>query len=372
MVRRLGAAVLAVLLLLPGQVRAAEEKGITARGWALMEAESGRLLMGENEGEKLPMASTTKIMTALLILEAGEDLDTLVTVPKEAAKTEGSSLHLSAGERLSLRDLLYGLMMVSGNDAAVALAVHLDGSVAAFADRMNRRAADLGCENTHFTNPHGLHDPDHYTCALDLCRIARAAMALPLFRALVSAETYAASTGSRPRTFRTKNRVLTQIEGGCGVKTGYTKKAGRCLCFAAQRQGMLLIGAALNAPDMWADAETILDRGFAAFILRPFLSPGQTVGRVAVDGGMKKALPAAAKEGILYPVRRDGSEAATVQVRLLDRIPAPVEQGCVLGEAALLVDGTPVLTVPLIAREGAQARRFGAALFRVMEGYLIA
>ena len=140
----------------------------------------------------------------------------------------------------------------------------------------------------------------------------------------------------------------------------------------AERQGMLLIGAALNAPDMWADAETILDRGFAAFTLSPFLSPGQIVGRVAVDGGMKKALPAAAKEGILYPVRRDGSEAATVQVRLLDRIPAPVEQGCVLGEAALLVNGTPVLTVPLIAREGAQARRFGPALFRVMEGYLIA
>ena len=139
MVRRIRLLLLAALLLLPGQARAAQrEERITAKAWALAEAESGRLLLGEHEHDRLPMASTTKIMTALLVIESGEDLDELVTVPPEAAGTEGSSMHLAAGERLSLRDLLYGLMMVSGNDAAVALAIHLDQSAAAFAVRPSR------------------------------------------------------------------------------------------------------------------------------------------------------------------------------------------------------------------------------------------
>ena len=237
MVKRIRLLLLALLLLIPGSVRAAQkEERITAKAYALIEANSGRLLAGAQEHNRLPMASTTKIMTALLIIESGEDLDREIAVPPEAAGTEGSSMHLGAGERISLRDLLYGLMMVSGNDAAVALAVHFSGSVDAFADRMNARAAALGCTDTHFVNPNGLHDPDHYTSAFDLCRIAAAAMAHPFFRELVSTQRYTATTGDRPRTFHTKNKVLTQIDGGCGVKTGFTKKAGRCLCFAAERQ----------------------------------------------------------------------------------------------------------------------------------------
>ena len=373
MVRRFRSLLLILLLLIPGQARAAQKEGrITAKAWALVEATSGRLLLGENERDRRPMASTTKIMTALLGLEAGEDLDTLIVVPPEAAGTEGSSMHLNAGEKLSLRDLLYGLMMVSGNDAAVTLAVHFSGSVDVFAARMNEKAAALGCEDTHFMNPNGLHDPDHYTSAADLCRMAAAAMEEPFFRELVSTQRYITSTGDKPRTFRTKNKVLTQIEGGCGIKTGFTKKAGRCLCFAAQRQGMLLIGAVLNAPDMWNDAQKILDRGFADYELRTFLTPGLAVGTITVTGGTKKTLPAAAKEDILYPVRRDGRDETDLRIRLVDGLTAPVEAGAQAGEAILTVNGEGVVSVPLILREGASPLTFDWFLRQVMGAYLTA
>ena len=369
--RRLGLWLLALLLLIPAPARAAQkQEEISAKAYALVEAGSGRLLLGKNEHDRLPMASTTKIMTALLILEAGEDLDQLIAVDQQAAGTEGSSLYLEAGERISLRDLLYGLMMKSGNDAAVALAIHMDGSVTAFADRMNRRAAELGCADTHFVNPNGLHDPDHYTSAYDLCRMAAAAMELPFFRELVSTERYTATTGDRVRTFQTKNKVLTRVEGGCGVKTGYTKKAGRCLCFAAQRAGMLLIGAALNAPDMWGDGKKLLDRGFSEYELCTFLAPGEIPDRIAVAGSTKKTLPVAAKEGILYPVRRDGRDEISLDIRLPDSVTAPVARSQELGEAILTVNGERVKAVPLIAREGASPLTFGWFMRRVLEGYI--
>ena len=371
--RRGGLLILALALLLPGQAMAQTKPGtVSATAYALVEAGSGRLLLGEREHDRLPMASTTKIMTALLVIESGEDPDTLVTVPPEAAGTEGSSMHLAAGEKLSLRDLLYGLMMVSGNDAAVALAVHLSRSVETFADRMNARAADLGCADTHFVNPNGLHDSDHYTSAHDLCRMAAAAMELPFFREIVSAERYTTATGDRARTFHTKNKVLTQIDGGCGIKTGYTKKAGRCLCFAARREGMLLIGAVLHAPDMWNDAKKILDTGFSEYELHVFLTPGQNLGIVPVTGSEKKSLPAEAKEGILYPVRRDGLDETQLDIHLWDGLAAPVLPGSIAGEAVLTINGTRVQAVPLVTEEGASPLTFSWFFKRVIQAFLAA
>ena len=197
-------------------------------------------------------------------------------------------------------------------------------------------------------------------------------MALPFFRELVSRSRYTTATGDRVRTFRTKNRMLTEVEGGCGVKTGFTKKAGRCLCFAARREGMLLIGAVLNAPDMWGDAKKLLDRGFSAYELHTFLTPGQAVGAVPVGGSAKKTLPAAAKEGILYPIRKDGTDHADLVIRLSETLTAPVAAGARIGEAVLTVHGERVVSVPLIAREGAEPLSFRWFFKRVTEGYLTA
>ena len=232
--KRLLAAAICLIMLLPGIARAETQPAADAPADAayLIEANSGRVLYTKNENAHLPMASTTKIMTALLAIESGR-MDETVTVPDEAVGTEGSSMYLKKGETLRFSDLVYGLMLTSGNDAAVAIACLLDGSTAAFADRMNARAEALGLNDTHFVTPNGLHDPNHYTSARDLAMLSAKALEDPTFAKIVSTQ-YHRTEGSNPRTLKNKNRLLWEYEGGVGVKTGYTKKAGKCLVFAAE------------------------------------------------------------------------------------------------------------------------------------------
>lgn len=231
----------AALTLLNGHARAQEEKLIetSAKAAVLIEKNTGRVLYRRNEETALPMASTTKVMTALLALEEGQ-LDDVVTVSRNAFGVPGTSIYLSEGEKLTLRDLLYGLMLASGNDAAVAIAEHIGGSVDAFCRRMTERAAELGCQNTVFLSPNGLPTLGHHTTAYDLALIAREAMDHPEFREIVS--TRRASIPWEGRTYsrilNNKNRLLTDYDGATGIKTGYTKAAGRCLVFGAKRDGL--------------------------------------------------------------------------------------------------------------------------------------
>lgn len=214
---------LCMVFLWPVREARGESLSTGARGAALIEASSGRILYESHGNDPLPMASTTKIMTALIALERG-DLQELIPVPREAEGTEGSSMYLTAGERLSLEDLLYGLMLTSGNDAAVAIALYFGGSLEGFAALMNDKARELGCADTHFVTPHGLHDPEHYTTALDLCRIARAAMETEAFAKIVSTQYHKTSTGCRVRTLKNKNKTLWSFEGGCGIKPVLQKR----------------------------------------------------------------------------------------------------------------------------------------------------
>lgn len=222
-----------------------------------MELSTGCVFCQNNADEKLPMASTTKIMTALLIVEDC-DLDEVITVPDEAVGVEGSSIYLKKNEKIDIKDLVYGLMLRSGNDAAVALAIHHSGSVKNFADAMNEKAKQIGAQNTNFTNPSGLPDKSHYTTARDLCEIARCAMQNPTFKQIVSTKNY---TG-KYRTYSNKNKFLYNYEGAEGVKTGYTVKAGRCLVTAAERNGMTIICAVLNCQDMYERCARLTDECF--------------------------------------------------------------------------------------------------------------
>lgn len=353
MSRRLGACFagcLCLLLLAPMEKTEAESLSVSAGGAALIEAHSGRVLYEKEGDTPLPMASTTKIMTALLALEQGE-LEELITVPKEAEGTEGSSMYLKAGEKLSLCDLLYGLLLTSGNDAAVTIACHFGGSIEGFADRMNEKARELGCEHTHFVNPHGLHDANHYTSALDLCTIARAAMEVETFRTIVATQYYQTTTGEKVRTLKNKNKTLWAFEGGCGIKTGYTKKAGRCLVFSAEREGMLLMGVVLNCPNMWSEAFSLLQYGFDTYALESLQDAAEPLREVKVEGGVKKALPAVLKTGILYPIRKEGTEKITWEVSLLDPLTAPVEAGDVIGKLTMCLDGEAVAYEEILAGE---------------------
>lgn len=222
----------------------------------VIEVSSRRFLHEKDADTQLPMASTTKILTALIILEDC-DLNELVTIPQEAERAGGSSVYLRKGETHTVNELLYGLMLRSGNDCAVSLAVHRSGSVKQFSALMNIRAAQLGAEHSSFRNPHGLPEENHGTTARDLALISAAAMENKTFREIVSSKFYP------PEGWRNKNKLLFDYEGACGVKTGFTQKAGRCLVAAAERKGRLIVSVVLNSPMMYERTKELLDRAFS-------------------------------------------------------------------------------------------------------------
>lgn len=227
-----------------------------------MELSTETVLKEGNADARLPMASTTKIMTALIVVEDC-NLDEVITVPDQSVGVEGSSIYLKKGEQIDIRDLLYGLMLRSGNDSATALAIHHSGSVEKFVEVMNDRAKKIGAMSTNFTNPSGLPDNDHYTTARDLCKIACYAMKNPTFKEIVSTQSYK----GKFRTYANKNKMLYSYDGANGVKTGYTVKAGRCLVSSAERDGMDVVTVVLNCPDMYERSKSLLDDAFENYKL---------------------------------------------------------------------------------------------------------
>lgn len=236
----------------------------SAKGAVLINGTTGKVLWESNSDKRLPMASTTKIMTALLLCESG-NLDREITVTECDVTVEGSSMGLLAGDTVSYEALLYGMMLSSGNDAANTVAYALSGSVDGFVALMNKRAAQIGLENTNFETPSGLDSENHYSTALDMALLARAALQNKDFREAAASKTKTVSFGNPPyrRTLKNHNRLLDGYEGLIGVKTGYTKKSGRCLVTAAEREGGFLIAVTLCDPDDWNDHRSMLDYGFS-------------------------------------------------------------------------------------------------------------
>ncbi len=295
----------------------------------VIERSSGRVLDEKNADKKRPMASTTKIATAITVLENCEDIDKKVKVPKEAVGVEGSSIYLEEGEELSIRDLLYGLMLQSGNDCAVALAVLTSGNVTNFAIRMNKIATKVGAVNTNFTNPHGLHDDNHYTTARDLALITAYAMSNPVFREIVSTKRYEMPWANRDykRVVVNKNKILSTYEGGNGVKTGYTKKAGRCLVASSKRNGMEVVAVVLNCSPMFEDCRSLMDKAHLNYNLVD-LSLKIPKQEMKVNNGKEKSVELKIKdEPLLYPLTLE--EQKTVKYEVLDITDgsAPVKKG---------------------------------------------
>ena len=231
---------------------------VSAKSAALLDGATGTCLYEQNGDQRALIASTTKIMTGLLVCEAGEP-ERSVTVPDAAVWVEGSSMYLKSGETLTRRELLYGMMLHSGNDAALTLAISVSGSEAAFVRQMNLRARALGLTQTHFANPHGLDSGENYSTALDLAQLARAALQNEAFRTVVSTKTVSCAG----RTLTNHNKLLWRYDGCIGVKTGYTRHAGRILVSAAERDGRQLIAVTISDPDDWRDHAALLDYGFA-------------------------------------------------------------------------------------------------------------
>ena len=235
-----------------------------------MEKNSRRILYESNGDQRLPMASTTKIATAITVLESCDDINERMVIPQEAEGVEGSSVYLKSGDEYSVNDLLYGLMLRSGNDCATALALHCAGSVADFCARMNDTAQRAGAISTQFKNPHGLPMSGHYTTAQDLTAITCYALQNPTFCQIVSTKYY------EPYGWKNKNKLLFEYSACVGVKTGYTKEAGRCLVSAATQDGMTLVCSVLNCGDMYARSEKLLKDGFSAYEYVKLIDKTQT------------------------------------------------------------------------------------------------
>ena len=337
---------------------------------AVIEEKTGRVLYALNEEQELPMASTTKIMTALLAIE-NCDLQEAVTAGENAFGVPGTSIYLEKGETLTLEQMLYGLMLASGNDAAVAIAEHVGGSMEAFCEMMNLRAAELGCLHTHYATPHGLPADDHYTSALDLCRIARQAMTMPFFRQVVSTQraTIPWENHAYERVLNNKNKLLSTYPGAIGVKTGYTKAAGRCLVFAAERDGMTVIGSVLNCPDWFDQSARLLDQAFAEYDRYEALRAGEIVHWLPVSGGTEEGVELITAEALAAPLR--AGESAEIGFRWPQIQAAGFEKGDRLGTAFLTVNGEELCSVPLIAAQSVPERSFRYGLGRTGAEWLL-
>jgi len=362
-------ALLALLTLLQAAQASEQPFTVEAKAAVLIDGASGRILFAQNANQRLPMASTTKIMTAVIALEnslPGE----IVTAGKNASGVEGTSIYLSVGEELSMEHMLYGLMLRSGNDAAVAIAEHVAGSVSAFADMMNEKARELGA-NANFVNPHGLPAEGHAASALGMALIMRSALTLPDFRTITgtSRKVIPWVGNEYSRVLQNKNRLLTTYEGATGGKTGYTKAAGRCLVFSAERDGLELIGAVLGCPTWFDTAETLLDYGFENFQARTVLAEGQPAGAVSLRGGAQQSVPVVAG-GELAGAIAVGMQF-TVHYEYTPDLTAPVRKGDQIGTAYMQSGGETLASCPLLAAEDVEKWNFAAALRAVLRRWLM-
>lgn len=298
--------------------------------YAVMEASRNILLDSGNATVRLPMASTTKIMTAYLACISGK-LNEIVQIPKVAVGVEGSSVYLKEGEKYKLIDLVYGLMLQSGNDAAEAIARYLGGSIEGFAQLMNKQALEFGLKNTNFVNPHGLHDDNHYTCAYDLAYIASEALKNEDFASICSAKTHKFQLeSSEHKCYVNKNKLLNLYDGCIGVKTGYTKKAGRCLVSAAKRDNVVIVSVVLNEYDMWNKSMTNLDKGFDKTQNLQLAKGGESFLSVKSPSG--QILNLGFKEDINWTVLKNEKPYITTELNLYKNLPKVVEKGVIVGE----------------------------------------
>ena len=320
---------------------------LSAQSAILIDASSDLVLFEKNARIRMPMASTTKIMTAIVALESCDPLSP-VTVDSRAVGIEGSSVYLKVGERLSLLDLLYCLMLASANDAAAAIAYFVAGGIDEFAARMNEKATELGLFDTHFENPHGLDSKDHYTTAYDLARLTAYALENESIAKIVSTNSHNVKSDVAQHSLFNHNRLLRSYAGAIGVKTGFTKTSGRCLVSAAEREGMRLVCVTLKAPDDWNDHKELLDYGFEHFCALSLCKVGQSFYEIPVVSGEVGRVLCIATESLSLTATKNGTEIITVIEcqRFLWKRPISGER---IGKAVFYHDGQVIAEVTLAA-----------------------
>ena len=329
------------------QTAAVEPPVISAQNAIMIESNSGEVLYEKNASERAYPASITKILTALLAIENG-DLDKKVKISPKAVGVEGSSIYLASGEQIPLRDLVYGLMLRSGNDAAVAISEEIGGSTDDFVVMMNEKAHELGASNSHFMNPSGLHNKEHYTTAEDMAKIAQAAMKNSEFKKVAAAKSWVTDRGEgKYNYFFNKNKVVYQYNGGNGIKIGYTKAAGRTLVASSERNGMELICVVMNAPDWFQDTYKLMDYAYNQYETTTVIPGQRPVKAVKVWGGSRNFALIGSRNDILCPVRKGSESSIAVEYMLAGNPKAPVSRWQEAGYLKVSVNGKYLFSRPI-------------------------
>jgi D-alanyl-D-alanine carboxypeptidase len=329
---------------------------VNALSALIMDRDSGRILWSKDADAKRYPASTTKILTALLLLENTQPTD-LITAPLDIEKTTGSSLHLKPYESVNAHDMLYALMMRSANDGCEAVARHISGTADAFAELMTKRAKEIGCTNSHFANPHGLHNEEHYTTAHDLALIAREAMKNPSFREAVDTQSYTIvrSINQADCLIKNHDRLLEFDSSVNGIKTGWTNPAGRCFVGSIERNGLKLITVVLRSDDWMADTTRLNEWACAHLQKSEMVSPNQAVEPVPVQNGVRGTIKAVAAESIEAVVPRTG-DLPQLETVVDPKIHAPIKKGQRLGMLVAHFDDGTELRSPILADENMEAK----------------
>ena len=359
-------AVLLIQIALPLSVSAAP--AISAKSAVVIDADTGKILYEQDAHTRRGMASTTKIMTALIALE-NVPLDRLITVDPRACGVEGSSVYLFSGEKITMETLLYALMLQSANDAAEAIAYEISGSIEKFAELMNRKADEMGLTATHFDNPHGLDGETHYTTAYELALIAAEAMKNEVFAEIVSTDrkTIPLHNGEASRLLINHNRLLREYDDVIGVKTGYTKKCGRTLVSAAEKDGVRLICVTLDDGNDWADHRSLLDHGFSLY--EEVALSGRLSYDISVCGGVSTSVRVSSRENPTALLPTNHGEIYTV-TELPRFLYAGVCEGDVVGRVVFYADGTEIGEALLYAEDSVQIARKEKSFWKILFSFL--
>ena len=319
-----------------------------AKAYILLDRQTKTVLLSHNENEQLPMASTTKIMTALVVLELA-NLDDWFTIPKEAEGIEGSSVYLKEGETYRVIDLLYGLMIRSGNDAAVALAIYTAGSEERFVHLMNRKADLIGAKNTSFDNPHGLDADNHFTTAYDLALITAYAMDNPIFREIASSKHHRVTTKEgHVKDYHANNKFLLNYPYASASKTGWTTPAGRCLSAVGTKDYMEFVTVFLCSPNWFDNAMKLTNWAFENHELVPVAEKDSVIDNAHVEKGTFSLVPMITKEELFLPVKKGTKPEITYEVQKFN-LAAPISRGQKIGEITYYADGEEFYTMDLLA-----------------------
>lgn len=349
---------------------------IEAQGAILMDFKTGRILYSKNADKPLAMASTTKIMTAIIALEKG-NLEDIVKVSKNATKAPPVKMHLNENEEIKLKDLLYALMLQSSNDAAVAIAEHISGDVDTFCNMMTEKAKELGAKDTVFRTPNGLDDLDHHSTAYDMAIIARYALNNKQFMDIINTTQVSFKTNKATYDIINKNRLLSEYEGANGVKTGYTGKAGHCFVGSATKGDMTLISVVLASgwgdkgkKQKWIDTKTLLNYGFENFSYKNILNNTDISNTILVEKGEKDNASLYYENDIILPLSKDEENKISIKLDYIKTIKAPVKENEKVGVANIYLDNNLLAQTNILTKEAIDKKTFNSYINDIFENWI--